>query len=323
MRVLVTGGAGYIGSHACKALAQASHVPIVYDNLCNGHRSAVKWGPFEHGDILDGIRLSEAFSRHKPDAVIHFAGLAYVGESILRPDIYYRNNVSGTLTLLDVMKRYDVSRLVFSSTCATYGIPTSLPIAEHVQQSPINPYGRSKLMVEHILADFCMANKLAVTSLRYFNAAGAHADGDLGEQHDPETHLIPLTLAAARGTAPALQVFGNDYSTPDGTCVRDYLHVVDLALAHVVGLDACQPGRFRAFNLGTGRGVSVSEIIASVERVTGKAVPFQIQPRRPGDPPELVADPSRAAVELNWQAKHVSIDRIIKDAWHWMIRNEN
>ncbi len=322
--ILVTGGAGYVGAHACKALSQAGYRPVVYDNLVYGHEAAVRWGPFEQGDIADRARLDAVFERHQPAAVMHFAAFAYVGESVTDPGKYYRNNVCGTLTLLEAMLAHGVDKLVFSSTCATYGEPETVPITESEPQSPINPYGKSKLMVEQVLADFEAAHGLRSASLRYFNAAGASPDGEIGECHDPETHLIPLALDAAAGRGPELTLFGDDYPTPDGTCIRDYIHVGDLAEAHVRALGHLQEGKpTRAFNLGTGLGVSVREILGAVERVTGKAVPLRVGPRRPGDPPVLVADASRAQSELGWTTRLSDIDTIVETAWKWQQRDAN
>lgn len=323
MRVLVTGGAGFVGSHACKALAAAGHQPIVFDNLRTGHRSSVKWGPFEHGDILDAGALAAAFRRHEAEAVMHFAALAYVGESVAEPGLYYRTNVLGTLALLEAMRSCGLQRIVFSSTCATYGEPASLPIREDMPQAPVNPYGRSKLMVEHILRDFSAAYRLGAVALRYFNAAGADPDGQIGEEHDPETHLLPLVLQAALRLRPAIEIYGDDYDTPDGTCIRDYIHVSDLATAHVAALERCRPGAFEAFNLGTGRGVSVAETIAAVRDLTGRDVPMRIVPRRVGDPASLVADPTRARAELGWTPKRSSMPDILQDAHAWMSRHRH
>lgn len=316
--VLVTGGAGYIGSHTCKALAGAGYLPVVYDNLSRGHAWAVKWGPLEKGDIRNRARLGEVFARHEPDAVLHFAGLAYVGESVAAPGSYYDTNVSGSLALVETMRAHGNSKIVFSSTCATYGSPDKLPIDEETLQSPVNPYGASKLMVERILADFDRAHGVRSTSLRYFNAAGADPDGELGETHDPETHLLPLVLAAASGHRPAVSVFGADYDTPDGTCIRDYVHVVDLAAAHVLALRALEQGAARgAYNLGAGRGVSVREVIAAVERVTGLDVPVRVCPRRAGDPAALVSEAAKAREELAWQPALSDLDTIVRTAWAW------
>lgn len=316
--VLVTGGAGYVGAHGCKALAAAGYIPIAYDNLVHGHEHAVQWGPLERGDIADRDRLDAVIRQHRPAAVMHFAAFAYVGESTSDPGKYYRNNVGGTLSLLEAMRSHGIDKLVFSSTCATYGEPQLVPIREDEPQQPINPYGKSKLMVEEILGDFGRAHGLKSTVLRYFNAAGASADGEIGECHDPETHLIPLALAAASGEGPELTVFGTDYPTPDGTCVRDYVHVEDLADAHVRALELVGKSAVSgAYNLGTGSGVSVRQILDAVERVTGKAVPHRFGPRRPGDPPVLVSDVSRARAELGWVARRSDIDTIIRTAWAW------
>jgi UDP-arabinose 4-epimerase len=324
MRVLVTGGAGYIGSHACKALAAAGHEPVTYDNFSMGHTWAVKWGPLEHGDLLDRERLATAMAAHRPEAVIHFAAVAFVGESVDNPSKYYRNNVVGTLNLLDAMRDHGVSRIVFSSTCATYGDPVSLPLVEQHPQAPINPYGRSKLMVEQMLKDYADAYGLSSVALRYFNAAGADPGGETGEEHDPETHLIPLTLETAAGLREKITVFGRDHATPDGTCVRDYVHVADLAEAHVRALEAVgAKSGARAYNLGTGRGYSVAEIIAAARRVTGREIRVEEGPRRAGDPPTLVADPRAARRELGWEPRYSDIDTMLGTAWAWTMRRHN
>lgn len=318
MRVLVTGGAGYIGSHTCKALARAGHTPIVYDNLRTGHAWAVKWGPFEHGDINDLAGLSDAMRRHRPDAVINFAALAYVGESVARPDFYYQTNVTGMITLMQAMRFHEVKAIVLSSSCATYGVPARVPISEETPQNPINPYGRSKRMAEEVMRDVCAAYGLGGVALRYFNAAGADRDGELGEEHEPETHLIPLVLQAAAGRRAHVSIFGSDYDTPDGTCVRDYVHVTDLASAHVAALSKCPPGGFSAYNLGSGRGSSIAEVVSCARAVTGKEIVAQHGPRRPGDPPVLVADAARACEGLGWVPVHSDLERVITDAWAWM-----
>ncbi len=314
--ILVTGGAGYIGSHACKALAARGYLPVTYDNLSTGHAGAVKWGPLEQGDLADRQRLDAVLAQYRPEAVLHFAGSCYVGESIEHPEKYYRNNVVGTLVLLEAMLARAVDRIVFSSSCATYGVSQTVPIVETMAQSPINPYGRTKWMIEIMLRDFSAAHGLAWTALRYFNAAGADPDGEIGEDHDPETHLIPLALHAAAGTGPALTIFGDDYDTPDGTCIRDYVHVSDLADAHVLALAALLDGaESAAFNLGTGRGHSVREVIDAVERVTGRKVPFKIGPRRPGDPAVLVADATLAQSALGWSPAMAGLDGMVRTAW--------
>ncbi|MEX0853088.1 MAG: UDP-glucose 4-epimerase GalE [Bauldia sp.] len=318
MRILVTGGAGYIGSHTCKALAGAGHEPVVYDNLVRGHEWAVRWGPLERGDILDTERLAAVLRKHRPSAVIHFAAFAYVGESVDDPAKYYRNNVVGTLSLLDAMRASRVDKLVFSSTCATYGLPRALPLSEGQPQMPINAYGQTKLAIERALADYGRAYGLRSIALRYFNAAGADPDGALGEQHDPETHLLPLLLQVAAGLRDCVTVHGDDYETPDGTCIRDFVHVSDLADAHVLALDALgEKGGLAAYNLGMGRGSSVREIIGAVEDLTGRKVRCQIGPRRTGDPPILFADAALARRELGWEPRHSDLARIIETAWNW------
>ncbi|MDX9767331.1 MAG: UDP-glucose 4-epimerase GalE [Ectothiorhodospiraceae bacterium] len=315
--VLVTGGAGYIGSHACKALAAAGYLPVAFDSLEYGHEWAVQWGPFEHGHLEDRERLREVMQRHAPQAVMHFAAYAYVGESVTDPARYYRNNVAGTLTLLEAMREHDIRRIVFSSTCATYGNPLTPLLAEDHPQNPINPYGRSKLMIEQILADFAAAYGLRYAALRYFNAAGADPEARIGEDHDPETHLIPLAIAAALGGTP-LRVFGNDYPTPDGTAIRDYIHVDDLADAHVAALGRLEAkDECLALNLGTGRGHSVREVIDAVEKVSGQKVPHTDAARRAGDPPQLVADATLAKDMLHWQARYTSLEDIVATAWRW------
>lgn len=316
--VLVTGGAGYIGSHACKALARAGYQPIACDNLVYGHPWAVKWGPLEQGDIADRAWLDGLIDRYRPAAVMHFAAYAYVGESVQDPGKYYRNNVAGTLTLLEAMRDHSIGHLIFSSTCATYGIPERVPIGEATPQVPINPYGASKLMIERMLTDFEVAHGLRSICLRYFNAAGADPDGEIGEDHEPETHLIPLAIRPAQLGEPALAIFGTDYATPDGTAVRDYIHVTDLAEAHVLALaDLLGGGASAALNLGTGRGHSVREVVSTIEAVGGRQVPVREAPRRAGDPPVLVADPTRAMERLNWQPTHSSLSTIIETAWRW------
>ena len=313
-RVLVTGGAGYIGSHACKALAAAGHTPVAYDNLSRGNAWAVKWGPLEEGDILDQDRIEAAIARHQIDAVMHFAALAYVAESVADPALYYRTNAMGVLSLLEAMRARGVGRLVFSSTCATYGSPEATPIREDAPQAPINPYGASKLMAERMIADFIAAYGLKAVAMRYFNAAGADPECEIGEAHDPETHLIPLLLDAA-ATGGAFTIFGDDYATADGSCVRDYVHVADLASAHVLAcetLDAAQG--LVAYNLGTGQGLSNFEILEAVRRRTGCAIRSAVGPRPPGDP-------TRANTELGWTPRLSGLDDIIDTAWRWRMRN--
>ncbi len=312
--ILVTGGAGYIGSHCCQRLAALGHVPVVLDNLVRGHRDAVRWGPFAHGDLRDAAALAGVFAAHRIDAVIHFAALAYVGESMADPGAYFAANTSGSLTLLDAMHRAGVRDLVFSSTCATYGTPERQPIAEDAPQRPVNPYGESKLMVERLCAWFGRCHGLRWAALRYFNVAGSDPGGALGERHEPETHLIPNVLRAAAG-GPPVQVFGTDYPTPDGTAIRDYIHVCDLVEAHVLALDRVRGGASGlCLNLGTGRGASVREVIAACAAVAGRDVPHAFAPRRAGDPPMLVADPSRARAELGWSARYDLRD-MVAHAW--------
>ena len=315
-KVLVTGGAGYVGSHACKALAEAGHEPIVYDNLATGHEWAVRWGPLAVGDLLDRERLLAVMAEHSPAAVMHFAAFSAVDGSVADPARYYRNNVVGTLSLLEAMRATEIDRIVFSSTCAVYGIPEVVPITEDAACRPINPYGMTKHAVEGALADYGRAYGLAHVSLRYFNAAGASPAAEIGEAHDPETHLIPLVLDVAAGERPEITVFGDDYATPDGTCVRDYIHVDDLARAHVAALTRL--GELRpAYNLGTGVGVSVAEIIAAARRVTGADVPMVHAGRRPGDPDILSADPSLAHHDLAWMPAYLDIEETIRTAWAW------
>lgn len=317
--ILVTGGAGYVGSHVAKALSAAGFTPVTVDNLERGHAEAVKWGPLEKVDLLDVDGLHDVFARYAPVAVLHFAAYAYVGESMTDPYRYYRNNVGGTLNLLEAMSRADCNHMVFSSTCATYGLPDAVPISEDTPQNPVNPYGQSKLMVEHILAGADTSYGLRHVALRYFNAAGADPDGEIGELHDPETHLIPLVLQTAAGTLSEISIFGDDYDTPDGTCIRDYIHVFDLATAHVLALRWLlddNPSRY--FNLGNGHGSSVLDVIKTAEKVTNRKVPYRVVGRRPGDPPILVADASRAMNDLGWAPRHGNLDTIISDAWNWL-----
>jgi len=319
--ILVTGGAGYVGSHACKALAAAGYAPVAYDNLSRGHAAAVRWGPLAQGDLGDRERLVAALREHQAEAVMHFAAFAYVGESVGDPETYYRNNVGGTLSLLGAMREAGVGALVFSSTCAVYGVPERVPINEDCPKAPLNPYGETKLAIERALHWYAGAYRLRYAALRYFNAAGCDPDGEIGEDHEPETHLIPRVLRAALGTADPVDIYGTDYPTPDGTAVRDYIHVTDLADAHVRALaDLAAGGGSMALNLGTGGGASVREVIAAVERVSGRAVPRREAPRRAGDPPELVADPARARARLGWQPRHSDLDTIVRTALAWETR---
>jgi UDP-glucose-4-epimerase GalE len=323
MKILVTGGAGYVGSHVCKLLAGAGYEPVTYDNMVRGHRASVRWGPLEVGDLTDQSRLREVIQRYRPISVMHFAALASVGESVSDPALYYRNNVVGTLTLLDSLRESSTRTLVFSSTCATYGTPVRVPISEDHPQEPINPYGIGKLTVERALRDYSAAYGLRSISLRYFNAAGADPEGEIGESHDPETHAIPLAIVAATGKGPPFKILGTDYPTPDGSAVRDYIHVWDLAEAHLAALShLLNGGATDAFNLGTGTGTSVRELLAAVERVAGRAVPVVHCPRRQGDPPVLVADARRAVENLGWRPRYRHIDEIVRTAWHWHSRSE-
>lgn len=316
--VLVTGGAGYIGSHVCKALSKAGFTPITYDNLSRGHIWAVKWGPFEQGDICDAGRLSEVMARHRPIAVMHFAAYCYVGESVTDPALYYSINVGGTLALLEAMRRCDIKKIVFSSTCATYGIPRAIPIPETHPQDPTSPYGASKLAVERMLMDFGAAYGLALAILRYFNAAGADPECEIGEAHAPETHLIPLAMQAGETGHPPLTVFGNDYPTADGTAIRDYIHVADLGSAHLAALKhLLSGGGSLALNLGTGQGHSVLEVISAVERSCGRKVPVRYGPRRPGDSSILVADATKASSILGWRPSLSEIEAMVRTAWQW------
>lgn len=316
-RVLVTGGAGYIGSHASKALAQAGYEVVVFDNLSAGHREAVKYGTLIQGDITDLAAVRAALRHHQIGAVMHFAAFLDVGESVREPIKYYRNNVGGALTVLEAMATESVRSFVFSSTCATYGEPLETPIPESHPQNPINSYGDSKLVVERALPHFERAYGIRWTALRYFNASGADPDGELGEDHSPEIHLIPRAIDAATG-GPGLTVFGDDYPTPDGTCLRDYIHVSDLADAHVKALQRIESGgASRAYNLGTGTPHSVRAVIESVQRVAGRAVPWTLGPRRAGDPAALYAAPGRAKTELGWTPRFADLEAIVATAWTW------
>ncbi|WP_199489984.1 UDP-glucose 4-epimerase GalE [Meiothermus sp. QL-1] len=322
MNVLVVGGAGYIGSHTAKALHRAGFTPVVFDNLVYGHRWAVRWGPFVEADLADKAAILEALRRYRIEAVIHFAAYAYVGESMQNPAKYFRNNVAHMLNLLEAMVEVGVQPIVFSSSCATYGIPHAVPIREDFPQAPINPYGETKLMGERMLKWFGVGHGLRWVALRYFNASGADPEGELGEVHDPETHLIPLVIDAALGRRPPVRIFGTDYPTPDGTAIRDYIHVDDLASAHVRALQyLLEGGEPVALNLGTGQGTSVREVIRAVERVALRPVPAEEAPRRPGDPPVLVADPSLAKKVLGWEARYQEIVDIVRTAWNFAIRH--
>lgn len=316
--ILVTGGAGYIGSHACKALAKAGYEPVAYDNLVYGHREAVRWGPLIEGDLADRPLLAETIRRHKIGAIMHFAAFAYVGELVEKPEKYFHNNVVNSFGLLETMLDTGVKTIVFSSTCATYGLPETMPIREDTPQHPVNPYGETKLMIERALYWHGVAHGVRNIALRYFNAAGADPDGEIGEAHSPETHLIPLILDAAMGRRAQIDVYGTDYPTPDGTAIRDYIHVQDLAEAHVLALRYLENGgESTALNLGTGEGHSVRDTIATAKRITGRPIPSRDTSRRAGDPPVLVADAARARQVLGWTPALASLDRIIETAWAW------
>lgn len=316
--VLVAGGAGYIGSHMVRALLDAGHPVVTYDNLSSGHRDAVLGGRFVEGDLGDTAALRALFDSTPVDAVMLFAGSIQVGESVIHPSLYYRNNLANTLHLLDAMVAAGVRKLVFSSTAAIFGTPRRVPIDEDHPRQPLSPYGRSKLMVEEVLADFDRAYGLKSACLRYFNAAGADPEGRLGERHSPETHLIPIALEVALGMRPALEVFGNDYDTPDGTCIRDYVHVSDLCQAHLLALDALdRDGASFAVNLGNGQGFSVLEVIDTVRRVTGHPVPVKASPRRAGDPARLIADSTLARRKLGWTPRHDGLEDIVATAWRF------
>lgn len=320
--VLVSGGAGYVGSHTCLALAEAGFEPVAYDNLSNGWKEFVRWGCLEEGDISDGARLDEVLARHKPAAILHFAASIEVGESTREPGLFYRNNVAGTISLIEAARRAGISAMVFSSTCATYGAPLRLPIDETHPQQPLNPYGRSKLMVEQLLADYDRYLGFRSVCLRYFNAAGADPKGRIGEKHEPETHVIPLAIQTATGLRPAFKIFGEDYDTRDGTAVRDYVHVLDLADAHVLALKhLLAGGASETFNLGTGAGATVRELIAAIEQVSGSALPVESAPRREGDAPALVADSRKARDLLGWSPRH-GLDDIVRTAWAWHTRQD-
>lgn len=318
MNVLVTGGAGYIGSHAAKALVRANFTPVVIDNLSTGSRELVRWGKFIEGDVADEALLERVLQSHKITTVMHFAACAYVGESVHQPQKYFHNNVVNTLSLLKVMLAHDVKSIVFSSTCATYGHPERVPITEDHEQRPINPYGESKLFVERALRWYGKVYDLKWIALRYFNAAGADPDGEVGEIHDPETHLVPLAILAALGENPGAEIFGSDYPTPDGTAIRDYVHVHDIAEAHVSALKyLTRGGESLCLNLGSGAGASVREIIRKVQDVSGRTFPVRECPRREGDPSSLMADSSKARLVLEWEPRHSSLDEIVRTAWKW------
>lgn len=318
MAILVCGGAGYIGSNVNKQLNKEGYETVVFDNLVYGHREAVKWGHFEQGDLKNMEDIERVFQKYSIDAVFHFAAYAYVGESVQEPEKYYYNNVANTLNLLHVMKKYGCDKIIFSSTCATYGEPEQVPITEDMPQNPINPYGATKLMMERIFKDYHTAYGLQFVVLRYFNAAGADPDGEIGESHNPETHIIPLVLDAASGKREDIKVFGTDYETPDGSCVRDYIHVYDLATAHLLALHHLEQGKESDFfNLGNALGTSVLEVINSVWKVTGKDFKITLADRRSGDPAILVGSSEKAQKVLGWKPIYENIDTIVEHAWKW------
>ena len=318
MNILVTGGAGYIGSHCCKELSKKGFQPVTIDNLVYGHKDFVRWGEFFEGDVGDPAHLKKCLAQYKIDAVMHFAAYAYVGESVEDPVKYYENNLCNTIQLLHAVLDNNIRYVVFSSTCATYGHPQKTPIDEDHPLNPINPYGKTKRMIEEILQDYHNAYGLKYISLRYFNAAGADPDTEVGEDHDPETHLIPLVLDAAIGKRKGIKVFGTDYETPDGTCIRDYIHVTDLAQAHILALQQLMGGADSSvYNLGNGQGFSVLEVIERARKITGKNIVVENSDRRPGDPPVLIASNAKAVKELGWKPQYADIDDIIGTAWEW------
>ena len=321
--ILIVGGAGYVGSHANKYLHSKGYRTVVFDNLVYGHRSFVKWGDFVLGDLSDKGQIRLCFERYAIEAVMHFSAFAYVGESVTDPAKYYVNNVANTLNLLDVMREFGVRYFIFSSSCATYGMPREIPISEDHPRNPINPYGRSKAMVEDILRDYDTAYGIKHVNLRYFNAAGADPEGELGESHDPETHLIPLTVYAALGRREYVKIFGTDYPTRDGTCIRDYVHVRDIAQAHILALENIKDVFGKAYNLGSGNGYTVKEVIETASQVTGKSIRVEVKPRRNGDPAVLLASQERAINELGWKPRFRELEAIILSAWNWMLRHQN
>lgn len=321
MRALVTGGAGYIGSQTCKALARAGNDVLVYDNLSTGHRRLARWGEFEHGDIQDTQKLRDSLKKWRPDVLIHFAASSQVGESVQNPGKYFRNNVAGTLSILEAMRDEGIENIVVSGSAAVYGQPAETPLTERTKAAPINPYGASKLFMERMLADFAAAHGIKWMSLRYFNAAGCDPEGETGELHTPETHLVPRIIMAALGIIPQINIFGDDYPTPDGTCIRDYIHVADLAEAHIrAASHLLDNGESMALNLGTGAGASVREILQKLEEITAVPIPYGVAPRREGDPATLLADASLARSILGWKAER-DIDAILRDAWNFMKEN--
>ena len=321
MKILLTGGAGYVGSHAAKYLSREGHHVFIYDNLSRGHAAATQGLPLVRGNLHDRELLARTMKERQIEAVMHFAAFALVGESVTEPDLYYENNFVGSLRLLQAMRDANVTKIVFSSTCATYGEPEKSPLVETLPQLPINSYGQSKLAVERLLADFAHAYGIGYAALRYFNASGAAADGTIGEDHRPESHLIPLILQVALGQRERITIFGNDYPTPDGTCIRDYIHVDDLATAHLKAIQKIVPGKGLKVNLGSGVGYSVQQVIETCRQVSGHAIPAVMGVRRPGDPPALVADASLAQQTLDWQCQSSDIQTIVASAWNWHLRH--
>jgi UDP-glucose 4-epimerase len=315
--ILVTGGAGYIGSHTCLALAEKGYTPVAYDNLVNGHREFVQWGPFEQGDVRDRTRLEQVIHHYRPAAIIHFAGLIEVAESVANPIAFFDSNVSGSVSLFAAALKAGINKVVFSSTCATYGIPQEIPMRESHPQLPISPYGTSKLLVEQILRDLGAYQGLRSVTLRYFNAAGADIKGRIGEWHNPESHVIPIAIDAARGKRSIFRIYGSDYPTPDGTCIRDFVHVSDLADAHARSVDYLLAGGTSVcLNLGTGRGTSIKQLVTAIETISNVRLPIELSPRREGDPPALVADNTSAKLILKWQPIH-KLEDVVRSAWNW------
>lgn len=321
--ILLTGGAGYIGNHTCKALARVGYLPAVYDNLVYGHEWAVKWGALEKEDIADRAKLDEIITKYRPFDVTHFAAYAYVGESVIDPGKYYRNNVADSLTILEAMRNHEINKIIFSSTCATYGMLESISMQEDHPQNPINPCGTSKLMIERMLKDFDSAHDIRSITLRYFNAASADSDTEIGKDHDPETHLIPLVLDVAAGKCPETTVFSSDYDTLDGTCIRDHIHFADLAKAHLLALDALERGMLSAaYNLGNGQGFSVKEVIDTASKITGHKIAAVIGPQRTRNPPRLVGDSRKISNGLGWKLQYNDLQAIIETAWKWALKND-
>lgn len=317
MKILITGGAGYVGSACLRYVAEQGHEVMAYDNLVMGHRQAVGSHPLVEGDIADTELLTKTLKDFGADAVMHFAAATYVGESVEDPEYHYRNNVGGTLSLLNAMRAANVTRMLFSSTCATYGMTQSETMSEATPQDPFSPYARTKLAVEWMIRDFAHAYGMGFTLLRYFNASGGDADGQNGEDHRPENHLIPLVLEVPLGKRDKIMVFGDDYDTPDGTCIRDYVHTRDLASAHLLAIEATTEGTAEVYNIGTGNGQSVMEIIEACRKVTGHPIPLEITDRRPGDPPRLVAEPTKLKTQLGWEPQYTNIEDTIATAWAW------